>query len=144
MISHERTVDLNIDPDTVKMLAEKAKAAAIGLDQEMDHGVDNQVEFDPDRLTDRHQHDGLAEEEEDNLTREEFIELIEDLNTDEIAELTAIAWIGRGDYSPEEWADALSAAQDRGNDPHPANYLLSMPQLAAHLENGLDSLNIAV
>ncbi|MGO4835197.1 DUF3775 domain-containing protein, partial [Rhizobiaceae sp. 2RAB30] len=84
-------------------------------------------------------HDGLAEEEEENLTEEELRELIDDLNIDEAAELVALAWVGRGDYDAAEWADAVAEARQRGNK-RTSSYLLGLPMLADYLEEGLEAI----
>ncbi|MCR9280913.1 MAG: DUF3775 domain-containing protein [Rhodobacteraceae bacterium] len=88
-----------------------------------------------------HGHDGLAEEENDDLSDEELRELIEDLNVDEAAELVAISWIGRGDFEAEDFQQAVDEARDRAAS-STATYLLGMPLLADHLEAGLDALDL--
>ncbi|MCR4268250.1 DUF3775 domain-containing protein [Nitratireductor sp. ZSWI3] len=138
--SIEREWDLTIDPDTVRMLAEKARAFSAAINEDYDDGKEHEIEFDD--AQDQHQHDGLAEEETEDLTEEEFRELVSDLNVDEAAELVAIAWIGRGDYEPGEWADAVNDARQYGNK-RVASYLLGMPMLGNWLEGGLDAIGAA-
>lgn len=133
----EREWELSLDADTVRMLAAKARAFSAGLNDDYDDGREHEVEFRDE--TDQHNHDGLAEEEEENLTEEEFRELVADLNVDEAAELLAIAWIGRGDYETAEWADAVTDARQRVNG-RLATYLLSMPMLGDWLEEGLAAI----
>ena len=93
----------------------------------------------PGRGGDLHHHEGLAEEESENLLEEELRELIDDLNVDESAELVALAWLGRGDYDASEWSEALTAARERGNK-RTSRYLLGMPMLGDWLEEGLEAL----
>ena len=133
-------IDLGIDPDTVRLFAEKARAIASGVEGEYEDGRDRDVEYDGDGR-DSHKHDGLAEEESDDMTAEELRELIGDLNVDEAAALVAIVWIGRGDYSADEWTEAVAAAQARSNR-RTAQYLLGMPLLGEYLEAGLDALEV--
>lgn len=134
----EREWELTIDPDTVRLLALKAQGFSAALNGDYEDGHEHEVELD-DQSRDRHLHDGLVEEEEDDLTEEEFRELIADLNVDEAAELVAIAWIGRGDYDAKEWAEAVSDARPRVNK-RLAGYLLGMPTLADYLVDGLAAI----
>lgn len=132
----EREWELTIGPETVRMLADKARAISAALADDYDDGKEHEVEID-DEAGDRHRHDGLAEEEEQNLTEEEFRQLVADLNVDEAAELVAIAWLGRGDYEAVEWSEAVSEAKRRGSE-RVASYLLGMPMLGDWLDAGLD------
>lgn len=68
---------------------------------------------------------------------------IEDLNEDEKAHLTAIAWVGRGSFEPEDYAEAVSTARNEATTPT-ADYLMGMPHLSENLEAGLDALGIDV
>ncbi len=136
----EREWDLTIDPETVRLLAEKARAISAAINEDYDDGKEHEVEIDGD-AHDPHHHDGLAEEESKDLTREEFRELVIDLNVDETAELIALAWIGRGDFEAGEWDDAVNDARQRGRK-RIASYLLGMPMLADWLEDGLEALGI--
>lgn len=133
----EREWELSLGPDTVRLLAEKARTISAAVNDDYDDGKEHEIEFADE--TDLHNHDGLAEEEEEDLTEEEFRELIADLNVDEAAELLAIAWIGRGDYEAEEWAEAVAEARQRVNSGL-ANYLLGMPMLSDWLEEGLAAI----
>jgi hypothetical protein len=135
------SVDLALDPATVRLFIDKAKAVAADLDLEnLDQSADT-IEFDAERLEDTHHHDGLAEEEAEDLTGEELRELIDDLNTDEAASLVAIAWVGRGDYEASDFNSAVSDARERAEG-STSHYLMGMPLLAEHLEAGLDALGL--
>lgn len=134
----EQQWDLSVGPDTIRLFILKAKAIGAAFDDNHADGSEHEVEFDGDGH-DNHHHDGLAEEEIENLTGEELRELIEDLNIDEKAELIALAWTGRGDYGASEWGDALAAARERVNR-RSTQYLLGMPHLAEWLEEGLNVL----
>jgi hypothetical protein len=65
------------------------------------------------------------------------------LNDDEKAHLTAIAWVGRGAFEPEDFAEAVATATAEATTPT-ADYLMGMPHLAENLEAGLDALGIDV
>lgn len=73
----------------------------------------------------------------------ELHDFIEGLNVDEKAQLTAIAWVGRGAFEPEDFAEALATATAEATIPT-SDYLMGMPHLAENLEAGLDALGIDV
>ena len=62
--------------------------------------------------------------------------LIDAMNTDEQRELIALSLVGRGDYSKEEWTDAIAAA---GSHPQPTTlaFLMQNPTVSDDLEEGL-------
>lgn len=133
----EKKWDLAIDPDTVRLFVLKAKAISAAVNDDYQDGTEHEVELEDTQAG--HHHDGLAEEEEQDLTAEELRELIADLNVDEAADLVALVWVGRGDYDAAEWEDAVAAARERANK-RTATYLLGMPMLADYLEEGLEAL----
>jgi hypothetical protein len=53
-----------------------------------------------------------------------------------LVNLVALAWLGRGDYTADEWDAALEAARDAHN-ARTAEYLLGIPLLGDFLEEGL-------
>lgn len=134
----DREWELTIGPDTVRLFIEKAKALSAAINDDYADGSENEVELDGDSK-DNHRHDGLAEEKADDSTEEELRELINDLNVDEAAELIALMWIGRGDYSADEWNEAVNEARQRGNR-RTSKYLLGMPLLGDWLEEGLEAI----
>jgi hypothetical protein len=73
----------------------------------------------------------------------ELAGFIDDLNDDEKAHLTAIAWVGRGSYEPEDYACALENAYTEATVPT-SDYLIGMPHLAENLEAGLDAMGVDV
>lgn len=73
----------------------------------------------------------------------ELSALIDDLNDDEKAHLTAIAWVGRGSFEPQDYAEAVATAMAEATTPT-ANYLIGMPHLSENLEAGLDALGVDV
>lgn len=68
---------------------------------------------------------------------------ITDLNDDEKAQLTALAWVGRGAFEPEDFDEAVATATSEATTPT-ADYLMGMPHLAENLESGLDALGVDV
>lgn len=79
------------------------------------------------------------QESPDNMTRAEIEAQIEDLEPDQQAELVALMWVGRGDFEPEEWEEAVALALERADTPT-ATYLLAHPQVAEDLVEGVDKL----
>ena len=75
----------------------------------------------------------------DNLTADEIVAQIEDLEPDQQAELVALMWIGRGDFEADEWTEAVALAIDRRDRPTSA-YLLSHPQVAEDMIEGVDKI----
>ncbi|TYC55735.1 DUF3775 domain-containing protein [Rhodobacterales bacterium] len=134
-------INLTLSADTIRLLAQKARAVATSMEDSFEDGHEGDVEFDSDSLEEGHNHDGLAEEENDDLSDEELRELIQDLNVDEAAELVAVTWIGRGDFEAEDFEQAVEEARERAVG-STASYLLGMPLLADHLESGLDALDL--
>lgn len=87
------------------------------------------------------EHEALAEafgetHQEDELF-EELRSTIDDLEPDQQITLVALLWLGRGDFSLDEWDDALEEAREAFNG-RTAAYLLSTPLAADYLEEGLD------
>jgi hypothetical protein len=68
---------------------------------------------------------------------------IDAMNRDAQTELVAIMWIGRGNFEPEEFDEAVETARIEASTPC-ADYLIGTPHLSEHLENGLDALGISV
>ncbi len=68
---------------------------------------------------------------------------IEGLNDDEQAHLVALAWVGRGAYDAEDYAEAVDTAFAEKTTPT-ADYLMGMPHLAENLEAGLDAMGVDV
>jgi len=53
----------------------------------------------------------VLEDSADNPTRQELVDAINGLSDPERIELLALTWLGRGDYSQEEWREALEEAR---------------------------------
>lgn len=84
---------------------------------------------------------GILENRSQDTTDRELRGFLAALNEDELANLVAISWIGRGTYEPEDWNDVLSTARsERTNST--ADYLLKTPDIADQLEAGLEALGI--
>lgn len=85
----------------------------------------------------------ILEDFANDPTRAEIATFIEGLNYDEQANLVALAWVGRGTFEKEEFAEAVETARaERVN--ATAGYLLGIPLLADYLEEGLDKMGYSV
>ena len=79
----------------------------------------------------------------DNPTVEELRGAIEGLNSDEQEELLALIWIGRGDFTADEWRDAVRQAREARTGTE-ADYLIGTPLLADYLEEGVAALGLSL
>jgi hypothetical protein len=84
----------------------------------------------------------VLEDQPDDPVYEELTAFIAGLDEDEQIDLIALTWLGRGDASVEEWNDLRSEAARRRNE-RTAAYLLGLPLLPAHLEEGLSQFGRA-
>jgi hypothetical protein len=66
----------------------------------------------------------------------ELEQFIADLDEDETAALVGLLWIGRGDFEPKDWEDAVAQARER-RESSTATYLLGEPLLPDYLEDAL-------
>lgn len=85
----------------------------------------------------------ILEDEDDNPLAQELRAAISALNVDGQTALVALAWLGRGDYTAEDWPEALRAARER-SETTTATYLLGLPLLGDYLADGADALGISV
>jgi hypothetical protein len=79
---------------------------------------------------------GVLEDHGDDPVVQEIGGFVRAMTEDEQIDLVALAWLGRGDATLEEWANLRSQASDRHND-RTAAYLLGIPLLADYLEEAL-------
>jgi uncharacterized protein DUF3775 len=84
----------------------------------------------------------VLEDHADDPVVQELRGFIGALTEDEQVDLVALAWLGRGDGTIDEWeelrAEALRAHNDRT-----ASYLLGMPLLPDHLEDALSQFGLS-
>ena len=76
-------------------------------------------------------------------TQHELLSAISDLNDDEQHDLIALVWLGRGDFTLGEWAEALRSAGDIGRARTP-RYLTEIPLVSDYLEEGLSQFNRSI
>jgi len=119
---------LHIDPDTVCFIIAKAR------EFQAKEGVVIPEDI-PDSPSDNWALQILADHDDDH-TLAEVQGAINDLDDDALVELVALMWLGRGDYTIDEWEAAVADAGDERSD-HTAKYLLAHPQVSFYLEEGL-------
>ncbi len=78
----------------------------------------------------------ILEDYADDPTYEELKSFLAAQSDDELKELVALTWIGRGDYDADDWEDVLGEVQDV-REKHTIDYLLGTPLLADYLEEAL-------
>jgi hypothetical protein len=95
-------------------------------------------EFEADDEIDEDQVLAQAERYKDDPTYLELVDFMDSLNEEEQINLVALAWLGRGDYTVDDWASALEAAREAHND-RTGEYLLGIPLIGDYLEEGLSA-----
>ena len=113
---------LDLNPETVQQIIDRA------------HEYQTQDSF---RLPEDDEEIPL-EEIEDPIYQE-LKAAIEDLEPDQQVSLVALMWLGRGDYTLDEWQRALDRAGESWNT-RTADYLIRTPLLADFLSDGLEQL----
>lgn len=78
----------------------------------------------------------------DDSTFREFKAMVRDLEPDQQHQLVALMWLGRGDYSLDEWEDAVMEAAENATRSTP-QYLMAHPQIADFLMDGLEIFGIS-
>lgn len=121
---------LNINPDTVCFLILRARVF---------HSQEGVV-F--PEITDSPSDDwalqALAAHHGDSLFQE-FKSTIDDLEPDQQQEVVALMWLGRDEFSVDEWEAAREEARNSWTE-STAEYLIGHPQLSDYLLEGLDLL----
>jgi len=121
---------LNLDSETIYNLLDKARQFQVKDDVSL-------VEMD-DEMDSLKVHDDC----DDGAIYQEAVAFINDLREDQQATLVALMYLGRGDYSEEEWSDAYNLAEGELGD-HTGEYLLARPLVADDIERGLYLLGIS-
>jgi hypothetical protein len=85
----------------------------------------------------------VLEDHPDDPVVQELTAFIRALTEDEQIDLVALAWLGRGDGTADDWDDLRNEAT-RVHNKRTASYLLGMPLLPSHLEDGLEELGISL
>ncbi len=119
--------ELNIGLDKIQDIVLRARAFDLeDFPDEPDPGDD------PEHPQDREERLDAG----DDPTEAQLRELIDDLNDDEVIDLIAVVWIGRGDFGGGELAQARQLARER-HQGSSSKYLMGIPTLAEYLAEGL-------
>ena len=121
---------LNLDSEAIYNLLDRARQFQVKDDVSL-------VEMD-DEMDSLKVHDDY----DDGAIYQEAVAFINDLREDQQATLVALMYLGRGDYSEEEWSDAYNLAVGELSD-HTGEYLLARPLVADDIERGLYLLGIS-
>ena len=84
----------------------------------------------------------VLEDHSDDPVLQELRSFINALSEDEQIDLVAMAWLGRGDGTLEDW-DELRSEAARAHNRRTASYLLGMPLLPNHLEEALSQFGLS-
>ena len=122
-----------INPDKVRHVILKArqfdvKEAVSGAADEASDAVDDGFR-------------AVLSETPDDPVYDELSAFIRAMDIDEQCDLAALSWVGRGDYTAREWADAVRLAHAQHN-ARTAEYLLGVPLLGDYLEEGLAAFDM--
>jgi len=129
----EDDIDLGISLETVATIVDNTRA------------LQGKEEVDPAQLSeDENSEAALLQENPDDLTEETLHGFISALNEDEQVALIALAWVGRGDYGPDEWQEALRLAAERNEGGDAATYLLNMDMLGDLLAEGVAAFGLSI
>jgi hypothetical protein len=121
---------LELNPETVRFI----------IDKSQEFHVKEEVTFPEEPLSpsDDWAQQVLADHADDPVFQE-LKSTIDDLEPDQQVALVALMWVGRGDYSLDEWEEALEHARESWNE-RTAEYLIGTPLLSDYLTEGLDQL----
>ena len=121
---------LDLNPETVQQIIDRA------------HEYQTQDSFrlpeDDEEIPLEEFAEEMGQEIEDPIYQE-LKAAIEDLEPDQQVSLVALMWLGRGDYTLDEWQRALDRAGESWNT-RTADYLIRTPLLADFLSDGLEQL----
>ena len=121
---------LTISPEKVCFIIIKAK--------EFD-AKDEVTEPDPGSNPSDDKDAAVLEDHEDDPVVEELTSFINCLSEDEQIDLVALTWLGRDDYSANDWSTVRKEAA-LAHTEHTANYLRGTPLVGDFLEEGLSML----
>ena len=124
--------DLSVPRETLIYIIEKARAFDVAVAPVLLEDGSNPID---DEAGDT----SILEDRPDNPTAQELQEALTSLNDDQRNEMVALIWVGRGDFTSDEWTEATEAARERHNGKE-ARYLMGTPLLADYLEEGAAQL----
>ncbi|MBU8536893.1 DUF3775 domain-containing protein [Falsiroseomonas tokyonensis] len=125
----EDDLDLGISLEVVATLVDHARAV---------QGTEV-VDLDADEEPDADAGEAEAEFDEDSLRA-----AILALNEDEQAALIALVLVGRGDFTPEEWDEAMAQGAERDNGEDAAEILLGIDNFGDLLAEGVGAFGLSI
>ncbi|MDH3664008.1 MAG: DUF3775 domain-containing protein [Alphaproteobacteria bacterium] len=120
---------LTINPEKVCFVIAKAREIDVKVAPEEMSDDDDDMER-------------ILEDYADDATYQELQEFLKVQSDDDLIQLLALTWIGRGEYSADEWRDVLKEISDV-REKHTVEYLLGTPLLSDYLEEGLNQFGIS-
>jgi hypothetical protein len=124
-------IEFNISPEKVFFIAARAKGFDSNFDDETGADEHPEAEGDGDAL--------IPAEFAEDPAAEELSGAIDQLADEEVIDLIALTWVGRGDFDWTNWNEARALATERHRQPS-SPYLMGVPLLGEYLEQGLDEL----
>jgi hypothetical protein len=125
---------IELNPDTVRFIIDKAREFQTHEDLDLSDA--------PDSLEIGDWSDDVLSGFTEDFTYQELESTIDDLEPDQQVNLVGLMWLGRGDYSADDWDKALADAGSSWNQ-RTAEYLIGTPLLADYLEEGLERLGFS-
>lgn len=126
-------VDLGISLEGVAAVVDQMRALQIREEPDSE-----------DAEEDQNSEAALLTESADDQTQEMLEAFIGEMNADEQVSLIALAWIGRGDYGAEDWAEARRLATERDAGRDATSYLMDMDNLADLLSEGVAAFGLSI
>lgn len=121
--------ELDLSAEAVQFIIDKAHEFQSRDDVTMPEDLEDE-EFDEDTVLQ------FAADYSGDAYYQELMNTISDLDPDQQMALVALMWVGRGEYSLDEWEEALQYAEETWTE-QMAEYLISTPLLADYLAEGL-------
>jgi hypothetical protein len=120
-------VELNISPEKISFIVQRAREfdGALAETDEEEAGPGGEAQARPEFA--------------DDPAAEELSAAIDQLGDDEIVDLIALTWVGRGDFDRSSWEDARALAAERHRR-RSSRYLMGVPLLGDYIEEGLAEL----
>jgi hypothetical protein len=85
----------------------------------------------------------ILEDYRDDPTFQELRSYLRGLNDDELEDLVALTWLGRGDYTIDEWEDLMSEVRGARASQNTVRYLIGIPLLSDFLEEALSEFGLS-
>ena len=125
--------EIDLNRETVQFLIDRARE----FHTQDDVTFDEEPEFDDDDWSQQFSANFAADP-----YYQEIKTTVDDLEPDQQMTLVALMWVGRGDFSMDEWDDAFKEAEENWNE-NTAEYLLGTPMLSDYLAEAIDQLESA-